>query len=81
MRKRRMEKLVKIASTRAWGHIISKILLITGLCLLHPVMAQAQAGGGVAVLPFRINTAEPLEHLKTGLQDMLTTRMTEKGLL
>jgi len=80
MKKTRMGKFVEIALTRIRGHIISKIILITGLCLLHPVMAQAQAGGGVVVLPFRINTAEPLAHLKTGLQDMLTTRMAEKGL-
>jgi outer membrane protein insertion porin family len=49
-------------------------------CLLIPYLGQAQEKRTVAVLPFSINASEPLDQLKTGLQEMITTRLSDLGL-
>jgi outer membrane protein insertion porin family len=45
-----------------------------------PAVVQAQKKGSVAVLPFRVYAPEPMDHLKKGLQEMLSVRLAEKGL-
>lgn len=57
--------------------IVSLMLLILILTASHGVCAQDK--GKIAVLPFKIESSEPLEHLKTGLQKMLTDRLADKG--
>jgi len=42
--------------------------------------AEAEKKGTVAVLPIRVYTPEPMDHLKKGLQDMLGTRLAGRGL-
>jgi len=42
-------------------------------------MAQAKDKARVSVLPFRVHSIEPLDHLKKGLQEMITARMANKG--
>ncbi|MFC1867866.1 outer membrane protein assembly factor BamA [Thermodesulfobacteriota bacterium] len=59
-------------------NILRSILIIV-LCLLIPAMVQAQEKKKVAVLPFRIHSLEPLDHLKAGLQKMIATRVAEQG--
>jgi outer membrane protein insertion porin family len=59
---------------------ICKTLTIIGLCLLIPVLVQAQEKKKVAILPFGIHSVEPLDHLKLGLQEMFATRLTGKGM-
>jgi outer membrane protein insertion porin family len=49
-------------------------------CLLMPQLGQGQQKKIVAVLPFSINATEPLDRLKTGLQEMITTRLSNLGL-
>jgi len=61
------------------GMRVCKTLTIIGLCLLIPVLVRAQEKKKVAILPFRIHSTEPLDHLKVGLQEMFTTRLTGKG--
>ena len=56
------------------------IWMILLLCLFFPRNAHAQQGKTVAVLPFSINAPESLDHLKLGLQEMLTTRLAGLGL-
>ncbi|MGD2127171.1 MAG: outer membrane protein assembly factor BamA, partial [Desulfobacteraceae bacterium] len=58
---------------------ISMILLILLACLMIPVAADAEEKPTVAVLPFRIYALEPLDHLKKGLQEMLSSRMAKYG--
>jgi outer membrane protein insertion porin family len=58
----------------------AKAIVIAGLLILIPLMVQAEAEKKVAVLPFRIHSLEPLDHLKQGLQEMFTTRLAQKGI-
>ena len=59
---------------------ICKILVMVVFCLLIlPAMGQAKEKGTVAVLPFKVHAIEPLDHLKKGLQEMVTVRMANKG--
>jgi len=62
---------------RLWEGWLGLILL--GL-LAFPHLGQAQQKKTVAVLPFSINAPEPLDHLKVGLQEMMTTRLEDMGL-
>ncbi len=59
---------------------ISKIMALVAICLFVPIMAIAERKGPVAVLPFRVYTPEPMDHLKKGLQEMLGTRLAGRGL-
>lgn len=43
-------------------------------------MDYAQQSKRVAVLPLLVNAPESLDHLKLGLQEMLTTRLTDLGI-
>jgi len=55
--------------------------LVLALLICRPVWAtaQAQEKRAVAVLPFRVYAVEPLDHLKKGLQEMLSARMADYG--
>ena len=59
---------------------IPRIAPLMIFCLLLPVWVHAQEKGKVAVLPFRIYAPKPLDHLRKGLQEMLTARLAKKGL-
>ncbi len=59
---------------------ISRIMALMTFCLLVPLLVHAEEKGKVAVLPFRVYAPRPLDHLKKGLQEMLTTRLAERGL-
>ncbi len=59
---------------------IPRIVALMVFCLLVPVLVHAQEKGKVAVLPFRVYTPKPLDHLRKGLQEMLTARLGKKGL-
>lgn len=65
------------ADRTPWG----KILLIFLLFFLSfPCLGQAQTSNAVAVLPFTINAPQPLDHLKEGVQAMLSNRLSDLGL-
>jgi outer membrane protein insertion porin family len=59
---------------------IPRIVAVMVFCLLVPVLVHAQGKGKVAVLPFRVYAPKPLDHLRKGLQEMLTARLAKKGL-
>jgi outer membrane protein insertion porin family len=59
---------------------IPRIVALMVFCLLVPVLVHAQGKGKVAVLPFRVYAPKPLDHLRNGLQEMLTARLAKKGL-
>ncbi|MGD9320727.1 MAG: POTRA domain-containing protein, partial [Desulfobacteraceae bacterium] len=59
---------------------ISRIAALMVFCLLVPMLVYAEEKGKVAVLPFRIYAPKPLDHLRKGLQEMLTARLAKKGL-
>ncbi|MGD9075230.1 MAG: outer membrane protein assembly factor BamA, partial [Desulfobacteraceae bacterium] len=59
---------------------IPRILALMVFCLLVPVLVHAEEKGKVAVLPFRVYAPKPLDHLRRGLQEMLTARLARKGL-
>lgn len=63
---------------RSWINWIHVLLFLAFLVLFRPKMVFAQQT--VAVLPFRIYAMKPLEHLKQGLQEMLSLRLEKKGL-
>ncbi len=42
--------------------------------------AKAQEPAAFAVLPFQVHAVEPLDHLRLGVQDMLTARVGSRGL-
>ena len=56
------------------------IWMILLLCLFFPRNAHAQQERTVAVLPFSVNAPESLDHLRLGVQEMLTTRLAGLGL-
>ena len=55
-------------------------LLIFAICFLTTGSAHAKEKEKVAVLPFRVHALQPMDHLVKGLQEMVTTRMADKGL-
>jgi outer membrane protein insertion porin family len=58
----------------------SKIVAVSILCLLVPVMVQGEEEvNNIVVLPFEIYTAEPMAHLRQGFQEILSLRISEKG--
>ena len=59
---------------------IPRIAALMIFCLLVPVLVHAEEKGKVAVLPFRVYAPKPLDHLRKGLQEMLTARLAKKGL-
>ncbi len=60
---------------------IFRIVALMVLCLLVPVLVHAEEKGKVAVLSFRVYAPTPLDHLRKGLQEMLTARLAKKGLI
>ena len=61
---------------------VCKISMLVLFCFLvqQPGMGQAKEKTTVSVLPFRVHALQPLDHLKKGLQEMMTVRMANKGL-
>ena len=57
---------------------IMLFLAVWGFFRPQGVIAEDKAK--VAVLPFRVYSLKPLDHLKLGLQEMLTSRMAKRGL-
>jgi outer membrane protein insertion porin family len=58
----------------------SKVVAVSVLCLLMPVLVQGEEEDNkVAVLPFQIYTAEPMDHLRQGFQEMLSLCISRKG--
>ncbi len=56
------------------------IILFVGLWgLLTPKELVAEERGKVAVLPFKVHAFKGLDHLQTGLQEMLSLRLGELG--
>jgi len=55
------------------------LFLLISFPLIGPSLLFAQEKGRVAVLPFRVYAPEPLDHLKKGLQEMLTSRLQSQG--
>lgn len=80
MRKTGIGNTIRLTINKLRGSVTCKFLLIIGLCLIIRPPAYAEEPGKVAVLPFRIHTPEPLDHLKKDLQEMLTTRLADKDL-
>ncbi|MGD9040437.1 MAG: outer membrane protein assembly factor BamA [Desulfobacteraceae bacterium] len=60
--------------------MIPRIAAFMVFCMLVPVLVHSQGREKVAVLPFRVYAPKPLDHLRKGLQEMLTARLAEKGL-
>jgi len=50
------------------------------ICLLLPMVGQAKEGEKAAVVPFRVFTPTPMEHLRRGLQEMFTSRLAARGI-
>ena len=64
------------------GHGRINVIMILAaiiIFIIMPAVVQAQGKGKIAVLPFIVQSPEPLDHLRFGLQKMLTSRMAEKG--
>ena len=58
----------------------SKIVTVLVLCLLVSVMVQGEEGeDNIAVLPFDIYTAQPMDHLRQGFQEILSLWISRKG--
>src|SRR4030042_6702057 len=60
-----------------FNKVVKCIIIL--LCLLIPVGVHAQDKGKVAVLPFMVQSLEPMNDLKVGLQGMFSSVMAEKG--
>lgn len=68
------------------GYILAKrpawlqVMLVVAVFIFSiPGVLAAEERQTVAVLPFRIHAVKSLDHLKLGLQEMLTLRIEEKG--
>ncbi|MEE9419872.1 MAG: outer membrane protein assembly factor BamA [Desulfatiglandaceae bacterium] len=55
------------------------VLFVSVLGFLTPKELVAEERGKVAVLPFRVHASKALDHLRTGLQEMLTLRLGKLG--
>ncbi len=59
----------------------SRVVAFLVWCMLVPAIIQGEEEtNDVAVLPFRINTSKPMDHLKEGFQEMLSLHIAKKGL-
>ncbi len=58
---------------------VHKMLIIVMSCLLIPAFTLAEEKGKLCILPFRIHSLKPLDHLKQGLQEIFAKHMIEKG--
>jgi TolB-like protein len=64
----------------SYGLLVSRLLILfLSIMLSMQSFAAAQSKDKVAVLPFVLHTAKPADHLSLGLQEMLSTRLAEKG--
>ncbi|MEJ2586361.1 MAG: outer membrane protein assembly factor BamA [Deltaproteobacteria bacterium] len=76
-----------VGSNRRMGHRAAKratglFLWLISLAFFLPSGSVAQnvkEPESLAVLPFRINASKPLDHLKKGLQEMLSTQLQSLG--
>jgi TolB-like protein len=59
-----------------WSRIL---LVVTGVLALVAGPAAGQSARKVLILPFTINAEKDLSFLRRGIQDMLTTRLTQPG--
>ena len=56
------------------------IVVASAVCTFsRPGTVLSEEKGSIAVLPFRIHSFKPLDHLKVGLQEMLIMRMEKRG--
>ena len=56
------------------------LFLLSAVCIFFkPVVLAAEGKGKVAVLPFEVNSLEPLDYLKVGFQKMLSMGMEKRG--
>lgn len=63
--------------TACIAFITISLFMLSGIFLSDKSMGGER--GTMAVLPFVINTPKPLDHLKTGLQKMFSSRMEKMG--
>ncbi|MBW1733067.1 MAG: outer membrane protein assembly factor BamA [Deltaproteobacteria bacterium] len=62
------------------GRLVLQGLLLLILCAgFNREVPAAEKPGAVAVLPFKINAQEALDHLRLGLQEMLSSRLEQQG--
>ena len=80
MGKTRIGNAIRLRKSKPRGIITCTFLLIIGFYLIIRLPAYGEEPGNVAVLPFRLHTPEPLDHLKRDLQEMLTTRLADEDL-
>ena len=57
-----------------------RVFILILICQLLPVLVEAKEKEKLAVLPFKVHSLKPMDHLKKKLQEMFTVRMAEKGL-
>ncbi|MBW2015552.1 MAG: outer membrane protein assembly factor BamA [Deltaproteobacteria bacterium] len=76
---RRLKNVASAAVFQPPVRTVVLLLLLLTLIFLAPGTIQAKAKEKIAVLPFKIHSLEPLDHLKKGLQEMLSSRLAEKG--
>ena len=57
----------------------ASLALFLVMSLFMPASASAQASKRIAVLPFKIYTSKPMDHLVVGLQEMVTARLAKEG--
>ncbi|MFZ7111621.1 MAG: outer membrane protein assembly factor BamA [Desulfatiglandales bacterium] len=61
-------------------NLIRPLFLLGLCCLVISFQAEAQEKRLVTVLPFKIHSSEPLDHLEKGLQEMFSARLADRGL-
>ncbi|MBN1848388.1 MAG: outer membrane protein assembly factor BamA [Deltaproteobacteria bacterium] len=49
-------------------------------CILFPVEVKGEDNEQIIILPFEVHSLVPMDHLKIGIQEMLTSRLEDKGL-
>ncbi len=53
--------------------------LLLAISLQIPGAQAAKLSDRIAILPFKVHTLQPMEHLAEGLQDMMTSRLAGEG--
>ncbi|MEW6668097.1 MAG: outer membrane protein assembly factor BamA [Thermodesulfobacteriota bacterium] len=79
----RIGQRARLGRFRCWtthraGWVLSAFLAL-GIGLVIPSQIHAEAKKILAVLPFRLHSLQPMDHLKQQLQEMLTARMAKEG--
>lgn len=65
--------------SRLWRFLTTVTLIALGIGVTGPALSRAAILPRVGILPFRVHSLQPMDHLKEGLQEEVARHMAEMG--